>query len=95
MSAYVIVDVEITDPEGYEEYKRLAAPAIAACGGRYLARGGAVEVLEGNWTPGRLVVLEFDSLEAARGWLESPVYRGARALRHRTARTNMVVIEGV
>jgi len=95
MPAYVIVDIEVTDEQGYEEYKRLAPPTLGLYGGRYLARGGQAEVLEGDWTPNRLVILEFEDRAHARQWLESPEYRPARSQRHRTARTNMVVVEGV
>jgi len=94
MTAYVIVDIEVNDPVGYEEYKKLAPPAVALYGGKYLARGGRTEILEGDWQPRRLVILEFESLELARQWLDSPEYLPARQLRHRTANTNMVVIEG-
>lgn len=95
MPAYVIVDIGVNDPERYENYKKLAPAAIAAYGGKYLARGGPTEVLEGDWSPNRLVILEFDSLATARQWLNSPEYREARALRHETAATNMVVVEGL
>lgn len=95
MTAYVIVDIEITDPEGYQEYVKLAPATVAQYGGRYLARGGRTEVLEGDWQPRRLVILEFASVEQAKAWLNSPEYAPARALRHRYARSNMVVIEGV
>jgi uncharacterized protein (DUF1330 family) len=95
MSAYLIVDIEVEDMARYETYKKAAPASIAAYGGRYLARGGRTEVLEGEWTPNRLVILEFESLERAKAWLDSPEYRDARALRQASARTNMVVIEGV
>ena len=95
MSAYVIVDIEVTDPVGYEEYKVLAAPTVAAYGGRYVVRGGAAAVLEGDWVPRRLVVLEFESADQARRWWDSPEYAAARAIRQRTARTNMVVVAGM
>lgn len=95
MSAYVIVDIAVTDPAVYEEYKQLAPAAVAACGGKYLARGGRTETLEGDWSPSRLVILEFESVEKARAWLDSDAYAGAKSLRHRAARTNMVVIEGL
>lgn len=94
MPAYVIVDIEVNDPEGYEDYKKLAPAAVQLYGGRYLARGGKCEVLEGEWVPNRLVILEFDTVEQAKAWLYSEEYRPARELRHRYARTNMVVIEG-
>src|SRR3972149_5321574 len=95
MPAYVVVDINVLDPAGYEDYKRLAPPSIDANGGKCLARGGQIEVLEGDWAPSRLVILQFDNLEQARKWLNSSEYSAARELRHRTATTNMVVIEGV
>jgi uncharacterized protein (DUF1330 family) len=95
MSAYVIVDVKINDPKGYEDYKKLAPEAVKLYGGKYLARGGPVETLEGDWQTGRLVILEFESKEQARAWMISPEYAPARALRHQYAETNMVLIEGV
>jgi len=95
MAAYVIVDIEITDPERYEEYRRLAAPTVAAHGGRYVVRGGAVEKLEGAWKPSRLVVLEFPSAASAREWWSSEDYRPARELRETCANADMIVVEGV
>jgi uncharacterized protein (DUF1330 family) len=95
MSAYVIVDIDIHDPVGYEEYKRLAAPTVTAFGGRYLARGGRTEVLEGDWDPKRLVILEFESMERAKEWVNSELYAGPRARRRTTARSNMVVVQGL
>ncbi len=95
MAAYVIVDIEVTDPVGYEEYKQLAAPTVAAYGGRYLARGGPAETIEGDWVPRRLVVLEFETVEHARQWWNSPEYATARAVRQRTARTDMIFVAGV
>jgi len=95
MPALVIVDIEVTDPVRYEDYKRLASASIAAHGGRYLVRGGQSEVLDGTWTPRRLVVLEFDSVEKAKAWRESPEYAEAKQVRASCARANMVVVEGV
>jgi uncharacterized protein (DUF1330 family) len=95
MAAYVIVDIDVTDPIGYEEYKKLAGQTAADFGGKYLTRGGKVETLEGTWAPKRLVILEFDSVERAKEWLESPVYREAKQVRYRTAKSNMIVVEGV
>jgi uncharacterized protein (DUF1330 family) len=94
MSAYVIVDIEVTDPDGYEEYKNLAAPSVSAHGGRYLVRGGTVECLEGYWETNRFVLLEFRSAEQARKWWDSPEYRVAKGIRRRTARTKMILVEG-
>ncbi|MBL8062354.1 MAG: DUF1330 domain-containing protein [Anaerolineales bacterium] len=95
MTAFVIVDIEVTDPQGYEDYKRLAPPAVALYGGKYVARGGHTETLEGDWSPKRLVILQFDSVERAKAWVDSEEYSEARALRHKYARSQMVVIEGV
>lgn len=95
MSAYVIVDVEVRDPNGYEDYKRLAPPSIELYGGKYLARGGQTETLEGIWKPNRLVILEFENQAAAKTWLDSPEYGPARQLRHKYAQTNMILVEGL
>ncbi len=94
MTAYVIVDVTVLDPERYVRYKDLARPIVEAFGGKYLARAGRTETLEGTWAPTRLVILEFPSLEQVHIWLNSEAYREARELRHATASTQMVVIEG-
>ncbi len=95
MAALVIVDIEILDPARYEEYKKLAAPTVVAHGGRYVVRGGKLETLEGAWRPGRLVVLEFPSWERAKEWWESDAYRPARALRHASANSEMILVESV
>lgn len=95
MPAYVIVDIHIIDPVTYAEYKDLAPIAVAQYGGRYLARGGVVESLEGDWQPGRLVILEFPTVDAAKAWLDSPEYNPAKSLRHQAARSSMVVVEGI
>lgn len=95
MPAYVIVDIEITDPAQYEHYKTLAPATVAAYGGRYVARGGATRSLEGGWQSGRLVILEFDSLDRAQAWHDSPAYRAARTLRQSATRSRMIAVEGV
>ncbi len=95
MPAYAIFDIAVTDPERYEEYKKLAPPAIAAYGGKYLVRGGHLDVLEGNWHPSRIVVLEFPTAEQAKAWIDSPEYSEARALRHATASTHAILVEGL
>ena len=95
MAAYMILDIEVTDPVGFEQYKRIAPPALAMYGGRYLARGGRTDTLEGDWVPHRLVILEFPDVARAKQWLDSPEYRAARDLRRRSATTKIVVIEGV
>ena len=95
MAAYVIVETEVTDPEGYERYKAASPGAVAAAGGRYLARGGELDVLEGDWRPPRLVILEFEDLAAARRWYDSERYREARRLREGAARMRMVAVQGI
>ena len=95
MAAYILAEIEVIDPARYEEYKLLAPPAIARYGGRYLARGGETAVLEGDWKPGRVVVLEFPTLDAARTFYDSPEYRAAREKRMGACRMNMVVVAGL
>ena len=95
MSAYVIVQVDIHDPATYERYKELAPPSIAQYGGRYIARGGATATLEGDWAPGRLVILEFPTMDAARAWWASPEYAQAKAMRHAAARSEMLAVQGL
>jgi uncharacterized protein (DUF1330 family) len=95
MPAYVVVEVEVLDAERYETYKMMVPPSLAAYGGRFVVRGGAAETLEGDWRPRRLVIVEFPSVERAKEWWDSPEYAEARALRQATARTQMIVVEGV
>jgi uncharacterized protein (DUF1330 family) len=95
MPAYVVVEVEVLEKERYETYKQMVPPTLAAYGGRFIVRGGAAETLEGDWTPKRLVILEFPSLSQAKAWWDSPEYAEAKALRQATARTRMIVVEGV
>jgi uncharacterized protein (DUF1330 family) len=95
MPAYVIVEIDILDPVGYEEYKKLAGATVEKYGGKYVVRGGRTEVLEGDWKPKRIVVLQFDSRQHAKAWLNSEEYREPRKMRHRTARTNMILVEGL
>ena len=95
MTAYVIVDIEVTDPDLYEAYKKLAPAAVASYGGKYLARGGETSVLEGESLPHRLVILEFPSTDQAHAWWNSPEYAAAKEMRQRSARTSMVVIAGI
>ena len=95
MPAYVIVDIDILDPVGYEEYKNQAGASVAKYGGKYIVRGGPTEVLEGDWKPNRIVVLQFGSMQRAKEWLNCEEYREPRKMRHRTARTNMVLVQGI
>ncbi|MGH7208136.1 MAG: DUF1330 domain-containing protein [Nitrospiraceae bacterium] len=95
MPAYLVADLDVKDTAGFEEYRKLVPATIQKYGGRYLVRGGQLEKLEGEWQPKRLVVLEFPSMEQAKRWYNSEEYRQPRALRFRTARTNLVLVEGV
>ena len=95
MTAYVINDIDVHDPVEYEEYKMLGPAAVTLYGGKFIARGGRTETLEGDWSPSRLVIIQFDSIEQAKKWLNSDEYSAARKLRHKTATSRMVVIEGV
>jgi uncharacterized protein (DUF1330 family) len=94
MPAYVIYQGEVLDPERYEEYKGRAAASIANAGGRYVARGGDIDVLEGDAPPGRTVLLEFPDMAAARAWYDGDEYRAARAIRDGAARARMYVVDG-
>jgi uncharacterized protein (DUF1330 family) len=95
MTAYLIVETNITDPDQYELYKAAGPAAVAAGGGRYIARGGELAVLEGDWAPTRLVLLEFEDLEAAKRFYDSPEYQAARKLREGAATLSMVAVEGI
>jgi uncharacterized protein (DUF1330 family) len=95
MPAYVIADIEVTDPAGYETYRQGVPATIQRYGGRYLARGGTVEVVEGDWRPRRLVILEFPSLAEARRWYGSDEYRELKAIRQRCSRGRVLLAEGL
>jgi uncharacterized protein (DUF1330 family) len=95
VAAYVIVEIDIVDPVGYEEYKKLAGTTVKKYGGKYIVRGGTAETLEGDWEPKRIVMLEFESTQRAKEWLNCEEYREPRKMRHRTARTKMILVEGV
>ncbi|MFN8059114.1 MAG: DUF1330 domain-containing protein [Vicinamibacterales bacterium] len=95
MPAYVVVNVDVTDKERYARYIELAPPTIGKFGGKYIARGGRAETLEGEWTPKRFVVLEFESLERAKAWWASEEYAAPKALRQSASTTNMIVVEGL
>ena len=95
MAAYIVVHIDIHDPVRYETYRAMAPASIRQYGGRYLTRGGAIEVLEGDWTPKRLVILEFPSMEQAKAFWDSPEYAAAKALRMATTTSEMVLLEGL
>lgn len=95
MPAYLIVDVDVTDPEKFERYRLQVAPTLERYGGAFLVRGGKVEVLEGEWLPKRVVVLRFESAARAREWWSSEEYRAPKQLRQEASRTNLILVEGV
>lgn len=95
MAAYALVNVEITDTAGFAEYRKLVPASIAAFGGRFLTRGGAMEVLEGEWAPKRLVILEFPDIATIKAWYQSPEYQQLLEIRKRTATSDFVIIDGV
>jgi uncharacterized protein (DUF1330 family) len=95
MPAYVVSEIEVTNPVNYEKYKQLVPASVQKYGGRFLVRGGAVERLEGTWSPKRFVILEFPSMEQAKAWWNSPEYREAKLVRHANARTEMICVQGV
>ena len=95
MAAYVIVDVTINDPVLYEEYRKLTPATIAAFDGKFVVRGGETHLLEGDWKPGRVVVLEFPTVERAKEWWSSPEYTAAKEIRQQAADTQMLVVQGI
>jgi len=94
MAAYVIAEVNVTDPQLYQQYAKGVPATISAYGGKYLVRGGATDIKEGDWMPKRVVVLEFPSMERARSWYESPEYKPLLALRLRAASAKLILVEG-
>lgn len=94
MPAYIIVDVTIHNAENYEGYKKLTPASIAAYDGKFIVRGGTTETLEGDWQPGRIVVLEFPSVERARQWWSSQEYAPAKTIRQANADTKMILVDG-
>ncbi len=95
MAAYIIVNIEITNPERYAEYIKVAPASIAKYDGKYLVRGGKAEKLEGVWEPKRVVILEFETFEKAEGWWSCAEYAGPKKLRQSAAITNMILVEGM
>ncbi|MCW3063546.1 MAG: hypothetical protein JWN32_718 [Solirubrobacterales bacterium] len=94
MPAYLIADVEVHDPDAYARYRELSSESVARHGGRWIVRGGAHEVVEGDWEPGRLVVIEFDDMNAARAWWSSEDYRAAAEIRRGASVGRFVLVEG-
>lgn len=94
MAAYVIVDIEVHNPENYKDYLAKITPTVFACNGRYLVRGAQAEVVSGSWQPKRLVVMEFPDLATANHWATCAEYAPIHALRTANASANMIVVEG-
>lgn len=95
MAAYVLANIEVTDPASYDDYRRGVLATINAHGGRFLARGGTAVPLEGAFAPKRVVIIEFPSLDAAKSWYASPEYAPLLALRKRASRGDLFIVEGV
>jgi len=95
MPAYLIADVEVNDPETYDEYRKLVPPMIATHGGRYLVRGGKVDVLEGDWQPRRMVVIEFPTTTHLQAFYCAAQYLPLKAMRMRASSSNLVAVEGI
>ena len=95
MPAYVVANVRVQDPDAYEFYKQMVPATVARFGGRYLARGGRAQVLEGDLNLGRVIVLEFPSYEDAQRWYSSPEYAAAKQLRHGCAVSELMIAEGL
>lgn len=95
MAAYLISTIDITDPQSYEEYRKLVAPVLQQYGGRFLVRGGTIHHIEGAWQPRRVVVVEFDSVEKAKAFNDAPEYAHAKSIRHRASVSSVIIVEGV
>jgi uncharacterized protein (DUF1330 family) len=95
MPAYVIVDLEIIGPIGFEEYKKRVVPIVEKYNGKYIVAGGRIETLEGDWNPKRIVIIEFPSMQRAKEWFSCEEYREPSKIRHRTAKTQMILVDGV
>lgn len=95
MAAYMITEIEITDPVQYEEYRKLVPVSLARYGGEFIARGGAVTRLEGDWDPKRIVITKWESAARAMEWYDSEEYRAAKEMRHRASTGRMILVEGM
>jgi uncharacterized protein (DUF1330 family) len=94
MPAYLIFDLHVHDPDAYQPYRERAGATVESYGGRYLVRGGAHELVEGDWDVDRIVVIEFESAEQARAWYQSPEYQEIAPIRHGASRGKAVLVEG-
>ena len=94
MAAYIIAEVDVRDAQGFEEYRKLVPATLVPYGGRFVIRGGKTEVLEGDWNPQRVVVLEFPDFNRARDWWASQEYLEPKKMRQRVSKTNLIVVDG-
>jgi len=94
MAAYLVADIDVTDTAGYDEYRKQVAATVEKYGGRFVVRGGGPEKLEGSWSPKRIVVLEFPTMDALKRWYHSPEYKPLIALRQKASRGNVIAVEG-
>jgi uncharacterized protein (DUF1330 family) len=95
MPAYLISEVEVQNPQGYEEYRKLVKATLDKYGGKFLARGGKIDVMEGKWSPKRVVIVEFENLAKARQWYDSAEYKLPKEIRQKNAKANIIAVEGV
>jgi uncharacterized protein (DUF1330 family) len=94
MAGYVVAQMTVTDPDAFADYPGQAGPTVAAFGGRYVVRGGPIDNIEGDWSPGRMVIIEFDSVERAKEWYDSQMYEEAKALRIRSTMSSLMIVQG-
>ena len=94
MSAYVIAEIEVTDPAGYEEYRKQVLAVVTKYGGKFIVRGGKIDSREGGWNPKRLVLVEFPSLAQAQKWYDSPEYAPLIKLRQKASKGRLIIVEG-
>ena len=95
MAAYLIADVQVHDPETFSQYSPGVAATLEPYGGRFLARGGAAEIVEGDYEPHRVVVIEFPDMDALKSWHDSDAYQAIIGIRHRSATTSVIAVQGV
>jgi uncharacterized protein (DUF1330 family) len=95
MPAYIIADVEVKDPQGYPEYVRQVLATVEKFGGKFVARGGSCEVLEGKWKPNRVVIIQFPDMSSAKGWYTSAEYAPLIKLRQKYSEGSLIAVEGV
>ncbi|HLG33216.1 MAG TPA: DUF1330 domain-containing protein [Ignavibacteriaceae bacterium] len=94
MSSYMIVEIDVKDPVGYEDYKKQTPASLKPYGGKFIVRGGNPQLIEGETEPTRIVILQFENSEKAKAWWNSPEYEGPKKLRQTTAKTRMILVEG-